>query len=213
MRIAASPDAQLKYLAGRFDEDLIELARRSVSPGMIVWDIGANCGTFAFSCDLAAQVVAVEADPFLVTLLRRSAAGARVPVSVLEAAVSDTVGTAEFSVAARGRASNHLTVVAGYSQSGGERSRVEVRTVTLDSMIDEWGRPDFIKMDIEGAEQMALKGAERLLSEVRPAIYLEVSDETQASLRTTLEQAHYAIEERGGNWLAVPMPGASGLAA
>lgn len=204
VRIAVSPDAQLKYLSARFDQELVTLALSDVRPGMLVWDIGANCGTFAFSCDTASKVVAVEADAFLVGLLRRSAMQSRAPVAVLEAAVSDTVGTAQFTVAARGRASNHLSSVAGYSQTGGERGRVEVRTVTMDSMIDEWGAPDLIKIDIEGAEPLALRGAERILREIRPVIYLEVTSDTADSIRTTLETAGYSIDDRGNNWLATP---------
>jgi FkbM family methyltransferase len=34
--------------------------------------------------------------------------------------------------------------------------------------MDRFGRPDFIKMDIEGAEVEALAGAERVLKEARP---------------------------------------------
>jgi FkbM family methyltransferase len=204
VRIAATPDAQLKYLGRQFDRDLVALARDKVRPGMVVWDIGANCGAFAFSCDGANKVVAVEADNFLAGLLRQSAAQSRVPVEVLEAAVSDSVGTAQFTVAARGRASNHLSAVPGYSQTGGERTRVEVRTVTMDSMIDEWGAPNFIKMDIEGAEPLALRGARRLLSEVQPVIFLEVSADSAEEIRHVLEEANYSIEERGTNWLAEP---------
>ena len=54
-----SPDAQLKYLARRFDPELIALADRFVTPQSVVWDVGANCGVFAFASLAARQVVAV----------------------------------------------------------------------------------------------------------------------------------------------------------
>ena len=171
---------------------------------MVVWDIGANCGTFAFSCDAAATVIAVEADAFLAGLLRKSAAGSAANVVVVEGAVSDQVGTAEFTVAARGRASNHLSALAGHSQTGGERSRVIVPTVTLDSLLAGHGAPDLIKIDIEGAEPQALRGAVKMLREVRPLIYLEVTSDTEEAIRSTFEAANYGVEEQEGNWLATP---------
>lgn len=196
VQIAVSPDAQLKYLGGRFDTDLLALARNEVAAGSVVWDIGANCGTFAFSCETASKVIAIEADSFLADLLRRSASRCAIPVKVIEAAVSDVVGTASFSVAARGRASSHLSAVAGSSQSGGERSRIEVPTVSLDALFNRHGPPDFIKIDIEGAETLALRGGAELLEKVRPTIYLEVSHNTRRELRATLEAAGYAIDDR-----------------
>ncbi|MEO5640421.1 MAG: FkbM family methyltransferase [Sphingomicrobium sp.] len=202
--IAISPDAQLKYLYARFDQDLIGLARENVTAGMTVWDIGANCGTFSFSCDQAETVVAVEADSFLAGLLRRSAAKSKTAVDVIEAAVSDRDGTAEFTIAARGRASNHLSSLSGYSQTGGERGRVTVSTITLDTILAERGPPDFIKIDIEGAEPLALRGASRLLAEARPIIYLEVTEDTEIELRDVFERADYELCDLGGNWLAKP---------
>ncbi len=187
-RLAVSPDAQLKYLRGRFDEDLIALARDYVSPGAVVWDIGANCGTFAFSCDAAAEVVAVEADAFLAGLLRKSAARSGSNVVVVEAAVSDVVGTAEFIVAARGRASNHLSAVAGYSQTGGVRERVTVPTITLDSMLAERGAPDLVKIDIEGSELELFSEATDWLRRVG-VVVLELHDRFRPGCRAALDRA------------------------
>ncbi len=54
---------------------------------------------------------------------------------------------------------------------------IQVLTTTLDAWWTEAGKPhiDVIKMDIEGAELRALRGAVLLLQNVRPKIFLEIS--------------------------------------
>ncbi len=197
-----SPDSQLKYLKGRFDADLVALAAERVGPNSVVWDVGANCGVFAFSSAAARQVVAVEADPFLASLLQQSVALNGAPVEVVTAAAFSSIGLASFSIAARGRASNFLTGAGGHGQTGGVRGKRTVPTVTLDSLLDHFGPPTLIKIDVEGAEAEVLRGATRLLREARPAIYIEIppGEETTA---TILREAGYTLT-RGAemNWLA-----------
>lgn len=206
-KIAVSPDAQLKYLGWHFDEDLSILSRRMVSAGDVVWDIGANCGTFAFSCDLAAAVVAVEADPFLCELLERSDIRNGGVIQLIRAAISDGRGTAEFSIAARGRASNHLSAVGGSTQTGGERSKLTVETYSLDDLLGVAPPPDFVKIDIEGAELFALQGAKSLLQNVRPLIYIEIGAENERGCLDLLSEAKYSAERySGSNWIARPCP-------
>lgn len=198
-----SPDSQLKYCKPSFDKDLIQVAYSHVLAGSTVWDIGANCGVFAFSVPKARHLVVVEADPFLVHLLQMSCAINDAEMTVLPAAVSDRVGLADFCIARRGRASNFLAEAKGRQEAGGERGRIVVPTLTLDEMLSRFDPPDFIKIDVEGAEAAVLKGASHVLREVRPRIYIEVGDENYEECRSLLEQAGYAITGEF-NWLAMP---------
>lgn len=81
-------------------------------------------------------------------------------------AISDKNGTANFVIDDR-HASSRL-------DSGGHSGR----TVKTRSLNDLYGcgvpKPDFIKMDIEGAELSALKGAERIIKECKPAMAVSV---------------------------------------
>lgn len=205
-KIWVSPDSQLKYLRiSGFDDDLVQLAREHVHAGSVVWDIGANCGVFAFSAVHARSVVAVEADPFLCNLLQRSVLlNGPDSVTVLAGAVSDRCGIAEFAISARGRASNHLLEHGGRSQSGGRRATLLVPTITLDAMLDELPPPTFVKIDVEGAELSVLRGATRLLSEVRPTVYIEVDGSNEQACRAILQSSGYAISGTF-NWLATPL--------
>ena len=56
-------------------------------------------------------------------------------------------------------------------------STEELQTLTLDAAREKYGIPfpDFLKLDVEGAELAVLRGAEMLLREHQPEIYVEVS--------------------------------------
>ena len=203
--IYLSPDSQLKYISRRFDVDLIQIANRFVDRESIVWDIGANCGVFSFSSTDAKEVVAVEADPFLQTLLERTNYINNTSVVRVSAAVSGETVLAGFSIAKRGRASNHLSAVSGNSQTGGERSRIYLQTITLDGLLSSFSPPTFVKIDVEGAEVDVLKGATNLLTRVKPVIYLETVSDTHAACQDILEMAGYRMEPAAEmNWLCIP---------
>jgi len=187
-----SPDSALAYWRWdlkKVDPFLLSMARELVRKDMQVWDIGANVGLFSFAAAaLGARVLAVEADTWLADLLRRSAHLNGLPVSVLSAAVSDTLGVSELHLSNEGRASNSLT--------GSSRSHPVV-TVTLDSLLDRFGVPDLLKIDIEGSECAALRGAPLLLQH-QPTIFCEVIQDHDdvARIFSAAGYTLYAARER-----------------
>lgn len=198
-----SPDAALRLWHPRLDSvdpSLFDWVRELVSPGAVVWDVGANVGMFslpaAHRCGPSGRVLAIEPDSWLSGLLRRSAA-ARPPSSaevvVLNAAVADRCCATELAISERGRAGNHLLSVEGSTQTGGAREVQWVVAVTLDWLLDQLGPPTVVKIDTEGAELFCLRGADRLLSEVRPTILCEVSEATSREVGELLASHGYAL--------------------
>jgi FkbM family methyltransferase len=61
-----------------------------------------------------------------------------------------------------------------------------VKMVTIDSLIDEPVK--LIKMDIEGCEFQALKGAEKLLKKHQPLVIIEVNDFALQEMGTSKEE-------------------------
>jgi FkbM family methyltransferase len=87
-------------------------------------------------------------------------------VVVNKFALADTTG-AEILVSG-GNAQSAASMFRGAAGGQGER----VQTITLDDYVVGLGleRVDFIKMDIEGAEAMALKGARQTIAHFRPRL-------------------------------------------
>jgi FkbM family methyltransferase len=199
-RIYATTEGGLRYLRPRadgIDPALLGLAAELIRPGDTVWDIGANVGLFTFAAATAAgpsgAVLAVEPDAHLVTLLRRSAAAnpGVAPVNVLGTAVADEVGVARFHVARRNRSTSYLDGF-GTGQAGGSREVQTVPTVTLDWLAERFPMPGVIKIDVEEAEVLVLRGAERVLRHGATVI-CEVAGTNAGAVRDALRPFGYEL--------------------
>ncbi len=184
----------------KVDPTLLAVARRLVTRGACVWDIGANVGLFAFAASFLAgpegRVVAVEADVDNARLLYKSRQRQRggAEVDVLCAAISDRPGIAQFAIASRSRSANALVGFGG-TQTGGAREIRSVAAMTLDQMADQFGPPTVIKIDVEGAEVGVLAGGRRLFDEHHPAIAIEVSEENSIEVADFLRARGYALHD------------------
>lgn len=222
-KIVVSPDAMLGIAKPdllRADPHLFDSVRRHVQPGMRVWDVGANLGLFGFSAAWASgpqgKVLLVEADPWLCSLLQRSARGLAghgyATISVASCAIADHAAPATFDIAARGRASNALRGF-GNSQTGGIRGNLTVGCVTLDQLLDTTFPPDLIKIDVEGAEALVLRSSSLTLKR-RPIILIEVSEKTANEVTAMLHAADYELYDGQDNlrpvdrctWATVALP-------
>lgn len=136
-----------------------------VARGDIVFDVGAHAGnrTRALAA-LGCRVIALEPQPDFARLLR--ALFARSPdVTVLEVAVGSAAGRADLAVSSRTPTVTTISPAwrearrADKDFAGVEWDRtLEVQVTTIDSLIERFGMPAFVKIDVEGAEPDALAG-------------------------------------------------------
>ncbi len=75
-----------------------------------------------------------------------------------------------------------------------ESQKGSILATSVDKLVDSLGLPrlDWIKMDIEGAEVEALKGAMKTLSRYKPTLWIEFHD-TLPELKKLLAEANYEI--------------------
>jgi len=156
---------------------LDEMHRRFVGPGDLAFDIGAHVGDRTASFRrLGARVLACEPQKSCFRLLRLLHVMDG-KVTLLETAVSDREGVLTFSVNTRNPTVSTLSpefVSAAMSGARGWEGQewdrqVEVKATTLDRLIETYGQPSFIKIDVEGAEEQVLRG----LSAPVPALSFE----------------------------------------
>jgi len=199
--IWTSPDARLRYLRpgkAAFDRELLQFVSRFITAGQVVYDVGANVGEFAIAaCHFAGPqgaVLAIEPDPFLCALLHRTIAepgNAGLPLEALCAAIAEKDGFSAFHIASRGRASNALAGH-GMPTMGGTRGRFMAPVFAIDTIAQAWRAPDFIKIDVEGAEVRALEGARQTLLRHRPLVLVEVTA-MQNRIGEFFKQSNYRL--------------------
>ncbi|HSS63956.1 MAG TPA: FkbM family methyltransferase [Gammaproteobacteria bacterium] len=144
------------------------LLRFLTHKGKVSLDIGANLGLFTyFLSRLSSHVYAFEPNPFPLRALR-AVAGSN--VTVLPIAVSDRSGEAELVVprTAKGWSNNGASLTKPADALAG---RLTVECRAIDDL--DYRNVGFIKIDIEGHELAALKGAEQTLKRERPNLFIE----------------------------------------
>lgn len=170
---------------GGWEPELHKLMAEQIRPGDVVYDLGANFGIYSiYMARLVGpkgKVYSFEPIPAILEELKENVKRNQLTnVEFIESAVSNVSGTTSFRIGNH-FGSGHLNVVDEYHRDSGDE--VTVKTVSLDDMIGQGAAvPNFIKMDIEGAEGLALEGATKLLKNHRPKIAVEVHSDEQASI-------------------------------
>lgn len=150
---------------GTYEADYQAALRQVIAPGSIVYDVGANVGffTLAFSTLVGSSghVYAFEPDARNVRLLRRHLALNKIcNVTVVQAAVADRFGLVGFEA-------NRI------ERPRSSAARYIVPTISLDGFSAAGHpAPDFVKMDVEGAECDALAGAKTIFATSKPSLML-----------------------------------------
>lgn len=153
------------------EEAFLEPLFDSIEPGDVVFDVGACIGLVTLNAaQRGARVFAFEPSPGYRSRLRRNLCLNDLDATVLPWAIADEAG--ETTLFTDGVDGNSPSLV-----EDPQRGATTVETRSLDGIVASGGfpAPDVVKIDIEGAEILALRGMQTLLaSEDRPReIYLE----------------------------------------
>ena len=163
-----------------------QLLKRILSAGDVVVDAGANIGVysqFLSSCVGPTGVVhSFEPSPENFRRLQ-SATRKLANVRLSQAAVGECSGRSKLYVSDQLNV-DHRT----YATEGDSRPAVQIDIVALDDYFKPGQRVDLIKMDIQGYELHALRGANRVLAD-------------NPSAKLLLEFWPYGLKQAGTNWI------------
>jgi FkbM family methyltransferase len=181
----------------------VELFRRLVRPGMTVVDGGAHVGLYSV---LAARTVgsegfvyAVEPDEYNLAALRANVA-AHPNVRIVAAALTDRPGTTVFY-------ETRSTIGSSILARPDARAR-DVTTTSIDELLaDRGSSPLLVKLNIEGAEELALAGMRETFERVDEILVLvEVNPPLSEAASTDLDALFAGLRGRGFAVECVDLP-------
>ncbi len=204
----------------------LAVVRHLVVPGDTVIDLGANFGFYtAYLSGLVGTSGSVLSfEPIPITFEMLSYNVRLLPMSnvrVFNCALSDRSGEAVMTVP-RFESGTHNYYQARLSGDAplGPRTaaRIAVQIATLDSTVgNQSATTTFIKVDVEGHELPALRGAAHIIHDQHPALLIEMSGNLDdptgpgATLITLLRAEGYGIYWYDGNTLSRRAPGDSSI--
>jgi FkbM family methyltransferase len=174
--------------------------------------VGAHLGEEAFDYHevVSGPVWWIEGNPDIIDQLRSNveAYGQR----VICALVSDREGPATFHVTNYQSLSSSLFDFGTHRQVSPDVYFVEhkeLTTTTLDALATEYGIADcnFLNMDLQGAELLALRGAHRLLDDI-DYVFTEINVDELYTGCARLPELDAFLDHRGFDRVAIQMAGA-----
>jgi FkbM family methyltransferase len=197
---------------------MLTLYSRFVHPGDLCFDIGANVGNrVKIFLKLRARVVAVEPQCGCARALA-DAYGWNPLLTIVQKAVGQSEGSAELMISDASTISSlsrdWIDAVRGSGRFAAYRwDRTQpVQMTTLDRLIEQFGSPSFIKIDVEGYELPVLKGLSRPVGALSFEFIPELLDPALESIRhlETLGRIRlsYSLNETMelalGDWVTAP---------
>jgi FkbM family methyltransferase len=150
-----------------------------VRPGDLVFDVGANVGTkTALFVALGAKVVAFEPQPECARILAKRFSEPS-SVRVVPKGLAAETGTLTLNICSEAPVLSSFSPdwttgpFAGYESD----EQVEVEVITLDAALQQFGTPQFIKVDVEGYERSVLRGLSKPVRAISYEFHSALIDE------------------------------------
>ncbi|WP_242406156.1 FkbM family methyltransferase [Halostagnicola larsenii] len=184
------------------EEAILKDLLQSLKKTDIVYDVGANVGTYTCFAAMklqSQQTVAFEPESRNAERLRGNLELNNLDARVLEVALSDTNGTIDFALSGDEAGEGEHAIATDQATE-----TIEVETVRGDRVIEERDLtpPSVVKIDVEGAELSVLRGLSETLRENVRLAYVEVHSEklpafgdSAPEVRAFLEGAGFDVTE------------------
>jgi FkbM family methyltransferase len=192
-RLALDLSKEKAYWLGHYERPVQRFLEQNVTPGDVVYDVGAHIGFFSVcAARLGASVYSFEPLGANASRLRTNATLNELDIHPVEAAAWHETGTVEL---VPGDSEKEFRTVAGAG----------VSSIALDEFAARERPPTLLKLDVEGAEAHVLRGARSILAENRPIVVCELhSDQARIDVLALLED--YAVEDLDGPSRIVARP-------
>jgi FkbM family methyltransferase len=176
------------------------LPHLQMNKGETFVDVGANVGYYCLTTAIEnvhnnIKVIAIEAHPETYSALLKNIRCNDLDGDDAIIAVNKAVADIKRDAMMYERHTNDGIKMAGNSSiciTFDKKNSILVQCDTLDNILADYGRVDVLKMDIEGAEVMALRGASRVLKELRK-IVVEIHGDNLSAVLSILKEDGFEI--------------------
>lgn len=189
------------YRYGYFEADLSKIVMMHVKPGQTFFDVGTHFGYYSM---LASRLVGQrgQVHSFEPTAETYQVVKSNVS-SKSNVTLNNLAGWSEETII---KFKDYGTQYSAFNSLYGAKlddsvirkvkpKEYNVKTISIDKYIANTGaRPDFIKIDAENAEYDILKGMATTLSDIRPAITLEVGDVNEGEFKDSSTSVHFLLD-------------------
>ncbi len=181
---------------GSWEPDSWHAMQEHLHRGDVFVDVGAHIGYYSLKAAAVVgnvgRVIAVEPNPNTVRTLENNirASAATDVVSVEPVACADSEGTLELFAAAESNTGESSLSRSNASRAGPLMASYRVRSRPLDDILRDAGvaHVDAVKVDVEGAEYLVLKGAQNTLARYHPVLIVELVDSQLRALGASSAQ-------------------------
>jgi FkbM family methyltransferase len=192
-----------------YEIDLLEYMEHMIDglrTDTLILDVGANIGNHSlfFGRFLAETIISVEPNPLVLPTLKSNLRLNSSKWLVIEKAVGESSGSCSMHQHSAENENVGMAKVDIHTDASGQ-----IEVTTIDAIVDDYIKQHVrtklvaIKIDIEGMELNALKGASKTLESFKPEIFVEAQDsEALAELKALLGSYGYVAISK---WAATPV--------
>lgn len=154
-----------------------------------VIDVGANQGIYSLAMakivKSRGKVIAVEPFSSMTSCLKNNMKINSINnIKIIESLISNKQKTYKLNF-------NHGTVSASIVKKFKNNKYIKVKSLTIDQICSNFKKVNFIKLDIEGAEMLALEGAKKTLKNSKPVLSVEVNKNSFKKISNFLRKYNY----------------------
>ena len=205
LRLCAGEHVSHAHIRGTYELETQKAIAEALRPGMVCYDLGASIGYLTLlMARTASRVYAFEPAPHAQNVLTAHIRenGLQDRVELIPTVVADRPLKVRFSLS---RSAYGSRIV----EANRDCEHIEVTATTLDTFVETHEPPDFIKIDVEGAESAVLEGGRRVL-ERRPIICVEIHSHEQAlKVSQILSEYGYTLSQIKESGLTPYSPGSA----
>lgn len=153
---------------------LVKFIIKNIKPDDVFYDIGSNFGFYTYlTMNLCKEVHSFEPIKEVYDILEKNTAN-NIRVKTNNVAVSDKSGTVKLFMSESTGLSTINQSTLGIHTYSYQSDGLTVNSISIDDHVTKNPKPTFMKIDVEGAEELVIDGANSFLTSNSPIIAMEI---------------------------------------